>query len=198
MDVRTITRAVVCAVALSLVGCGSDDDPATADPAAAAEDDGGEAGAAGALDDPDPLDDDLDGLDDPDGLGDAGGSGERPPLACPSVATVAAITGVDIAGLSGPAAGDPTPLTCQYTSDDSQFRTGTAVYVNLDPVDTGPAGFGRPVGGLGDWAEVASEGGVIYVGFGDGVLEIGTYADLSDDQLVELVEATLEAGAAGG
>ncbi|WP_052665446.1 hypothetical protein [Nitriliruptor alkaliphilus] len=194
---RMITRVVVCAVALALMGCGSDDDPVTADPAAAEGDDDG-GGAAGALDEPDPLADGEDDPDGPDDLGDADGATDRPPLACPSEATVIAITGVDITGFSGPAAGDPTPLTCQYTGDDSQFRTGTAVYISLDVVDTGPNGFGRSVGGLGVWAEVASEEGVIYVGFGDGVLEIGTYAELSDDQLVDLVEATLEAGVAGG
>lgn len=191
---RTITRVVVGAVALALVGCGSEDDAASADAATVAEDDGdaadgGEGGGDGA---PDELEAGTDGADDLEGPAD------RPPLACPSVATVTAITGVDITGHSGPAAGDPTPLHCQYTGDDSQFRTGTAVYVDLDPVDDGPAGFGRSVAGVGEWAEVAAEEGVIYVGFGDGVLEIGTYADLSDDQLIDLVEATLEAGSAAG
>lgn len=175
----SVRRLVVAlGIMLALVGCGgetSDDEAVgrtTSDTPPAAE------GAEGA-----------------ESLVDS--SGGAPSLACPDVGTVEAITGVEIRDLSSPSPGDPTPLRCQYVGDDEVFSTGTAVYMNLDPVDTGPSGFGDPLEGIGEWAEVSAEDGVIYVGFGGAVLEVGTYAELTDDQLVALAEATIEAGDAG-
>jgi len=185
---RFPVRAMVLLAGISLVvlaGCGGDDGGTSADPPADGNGTVVTEGGVGLPEDPDE-----------EGMA-AGGEGSTPPLACPGVEEVEAITGVDITRLSGPAAGDPTPLTCQYVGDAEEFSTGTAVRINLNPVDTGPIDLGRSVDGFGEWAEVSAEDGGIYVGFGDSVLEIETYAELTDDQLVALVEATIEAGSAG-